>query len=409
VSGSLQFPFLFATGIENSAPTLRSGVRIDEMEKCGHYTHWEEDFALVRASGLDALRYGPAYYRTHVSPTHYDWDVADAPMRRLRDLGIHVIADLCHFSVPSWLGGFQDAAFPVLFGEYAGAFARRYPWVRYFTPVNEIFVAASFSALYGWWNECEASDATFVRAMRNLCMAHELAVGAILQERPDAIIVQRESIEYFHAPPEAAVEADRLNRMKYLSLDLTLGHELEPGMARHLHDNGVTSNDLSFFRERRAEGQRWLGVDYYRTCEHRMSPSGAWVTEPESLGLSSVASRYYHRYRLPLFHCETNRASPYAVSWLDRQWREAMRLRTLGVPLRGFTWYSLTDQIDWQHGLRVERNDVHPVGLFDLDRRIRPVGTAYREIVRRWRPLLVAGPVLADDGVRQRIAGAEAT
>ena len=34
--------------------------------------------------------------------------------------------------------------------------------------------------------------------------------------------------------------------------------------------------------------------------------------------------------------------------------------------MHGFTWYSLTDQIDWQHALRVERNDLHPVGLYDL-------------------------------------------
>jgi beta-glucosidase len=32
--------FMFATGIENSYPTIQNGqVRVDEMEKCGHYTH----------------------------------------------------------------------------------------------------------------------------------------------------------------------------------------------------------------------------------------------------------------------------------------------------------------------------------------------------------------------------------
>ena len=173
-------PFLFATGVENSYPTIAGAVRIDQMDKCGHYARWEEDFALVRESGLNALRYGPPYYRVHTAPNAYDWDVSDAQMQRLRELEITVIADLCHFGVPSWLGGFQDPAFPVLFAEYARAFARRYPWIRHFTPVNEIFSAANFSALKGWWNECEKSDRAFVRAIRNLCMAHELAVEAIL-------------------------------------------------------------------------------------------------------------------------------------------------------------------------------------------------------------------------------------
>ena len=384
-------PFLFATGIENSYPTLASGSRIDQMEKCGHYARWEEDFALVRDLGLNALRYGPPYYRTHAAPDRYEWDSADAPMQRLRELGIEVIADLCHFGVPSWLGGFQDAAFPVLFAEYARAFARRYPWVRYFTPVNEIFICANFSARRGWWNECESSDATFVRALRNLCMAHELAVEAILGERPDAIIVQGESIEHFHpAGASATREADRLNGIKHLSLDLTLGHELAPGMAAYLNDHGVTSNDLSFFRERRAVGQRWLGTDYYPTCEHRVSATGHCTTSRRAVGFRTLALQYYHRYGIPLFHCETNRVSRHAVDWLDEQWRDIVHLRSVGVPVCGFTWYSLTDQIDWQYALRYERNHLHAVGLYDLKRRPRPVAQRYREIIGQWSSALVA-------------------
>ena len=389
---SAAVPFLFATGIENSYPTLRTGARVDQMEKCGHYERWEEDFALVREMGLNALRYGPPYYRTHVAPDRFDWDTADAPMHRLRELGLEVIADLCHFGVPSWLGGFQDDAFPVLFAEYARNFARRYPWVRYFTPVNEIFIAANFSALKGWWNECEQSEGAFVRAIRNLCMAHELAVEAILSERPDAIIVQGESIEHFHAAGQGArPEAERWNGLKQLSLDLTMGHELAPGMARFLNENGVRSNELSFFREKRAVGQRWLGVDYYPTCEHRVASTGRQSSCRTPMGFKRLATQYYHRYRVPIFHCETNRVSGQAVSWLDNQWNDIVALRGSGVPVMGFTWFSLTDQIDWQHALRVERNDLHAVGLYDLDRKIRPVGRRYKEIVRQWRGVLGEG------------------
>jgi beta-glucosidase/6-phospho-beta-glucosidase/beta-galactosidase len=379
-------PFFFATGIENSYPTLADGARIDQMAKCGHYARWHEDFALVRELGLDALRYGPAYYLTHVAPDRFDWSSCDEPMEYLRTSGIEVIADLCHFGVPRWLGGFQDPAFPVLFAQYARAFARRYPWVRYFTPVNEIFICASFSAMLGWWNECETSETSFVRAIRNLAMAHELAVEAILSERPDAIFVQSESIEDFQPMGKAAShEAERLNAMKYLSLDLTLGRELAPGMAATLNRHGVTSNDLSFFRERRAVGQRWLGLDYYPTCEHRVASTGRRTTARTARGLESLAREYYERYRIPLFHCETNRVPRFAEQWLDEQWEATMNLRRSGIPVHGFTWYSLTDQIDWQHALRVERNDLHPVGLYDLNRKVRPVGLAYRDLIAQWR------------------------
>jgi hypothetical protein len=54
----------------------------------------------------------------------------------------------------------------------------------------------------------------------------------------------------------------------------------------------------------------------------------------------------------------------------------------------GFTWYSLTDQVDWDTALREKNGHVDALGLYDLDRRIRPVGEAYRKIVREWGGVL---------------------
>ena len=52
--------FMFATGIENSYPTIKNGsVRVDEMETGGHYKHWETDFALLQDLDIRYLRYGP--------------------------------------------------------------------------------------------------------------------------------------------------------------------------------------------------------------------------------------------------------------------------------------------------------------------------------------------------------------
>lgn len=213
-------------------------------------------------------------------------------------------------------------------------------------------------------------------------MAHELAVEAILAERSDAIFIQSESLEHFHPAGESAKHhADRANAFKHLSLDLTLGRELDPGMAGFLNDNGVSSNDLSFFKEKRARGQRWLGLDYYSTCEHRIASTGRFTAQRRGAGFASLAESYYQRYGLPLFHCETNRVSAQAAEWLHEQWAEVTSLIERGIPVHGFTWYSLTDQIDWQYALRFERNDVHPVGLFDLKRRMRPVGIAYRDLI----------------------------
>ncbi len=60
--------FMFATGIENSYPTIQlpdgTTKRVDEMEKCGHYQRWKEDFALVKDMGIQhsALWPSPAHH-----------------------------------------------------------------------------------------------------------------------------------------------------------------------------------------------------------------------------------------------------------------------------------------------------------------------------------------------------------
>src|SRR2546430_14621491 len=101
-------PFLFATGIEGSYPTIPlpdgTRYRMDEFEKTGHYEHWKEDFDLVTELGVEALRYGPALYNTHIGPGKYDWEFADETFAALKRMGVIPIVDLCHFGVPDWIG-----------------------------------------------------------------------------------------------------------------------------------------------------------------------------------------------------------------------------------------------------------------------------------------------------------------
>jgi beta-glucosidase/6-phospho-beta-glucosidase/beta-galactosidase len=385
--------FMFATGIENSYPTIRlpdgRRHRVDEMEKCGHYRRWREDFALVRELGLRHLRYGPPYHRTHLGPGRYDWSLCDEAFAELRRLELVPIVDLCHFGVPDWLGDFQNADFPRHFAEYAGAFAARYPWLSHYTPVNEIYIAATFSAAYGWWNECLASDQAFVRALKHLCQANVLAMRAILAARPDCTFIQSESSEYFHPEDPSCEERARfLNERRFLSLDLTYGHPLDVRMYEYLLDHGMTRAEYHWFRERNVKARCIMGNDYYVTNEHRVCADGRLEGSGEIFGYYVITRQYYDRYHLPIMHTETNIAEPDSVAWLKKEWANMHRLKLDGVPIMGFTWYSLTDQVDWDSALREDAGRVNALGLYDLERRIRPVGEAYRTLIRQWREVL---------------------
>jgi beta-glucosidase/6-phospho-beta-glucosidase/beta-galactosidase len=386
--------FMFATGIENSYPTIagRDGrsKRIDEMDRCGHYDRWREDFGLVRELGIEYLRYGPPYYRAHLGAGRYEWGFADETFGALREMGLIPIADLCHFGVPDWVGGFNNPDWPRLFAEYARAFAERFPWVRRFTPINEIYVAATFSGQLGWWNQRQASDRGFVDALKTLCRANVMAMRAILEVQPEAAFVQSESSEYFHADePRATDLAAFLNGKRFLSLDLTYAFPVSAPMYQYLMDNGMTREEYDWFAANHVKARCVMGNDYYITNEHLVLADGRVVPAGEIFGYYVITRQYFERYHLPVMHTETNiKDAARAPGWLKKEWVNLHRLKQDGVPIVGFTWFSLTDQIDWDTALREENNRVNECGLFDLDRRIRPVGEAYRNLIRQWRDIL---------------------
>jgi beta-glucosidase len=363
------------------------------MEKCGHYKHWQTDFDCVDELGIQFLRYGIPLHCTFLAPEKYDWEFADLTFNDICRRKLIPIADLCHFGVPEWIGNFQNPDFPQLFADYALAFAQRFPWIQLYTPVNEMFICATFSALYGWWNEQLTSDRSFVRALVNIVKANVLAMHAILKIRPDAIFVQSESSEYFHAEnPRAIKPAEIMNAKRFLSLDLNYGRRVDSEMYEFLMDNGMSRDEYHFFLRHNLKHHCIMGNDYYVTNEHRVSADGSTTAAGEVFGYDEITRQYYDRYQLPVMHTETNinegARGDEGVFWLWKEWANVLRVRNNGVPIVGFTWYSITDQVDWDSALRDNAGRVNPLGLYDLDRNIRAVGRAYKQLIADWRNVL---------------------
>ncbi len=390
--GDVGRAFMFATGIECSYPTIENGrVRRDLLEECGHYDRWREDIALVRELGLTVLRYGLPLHRTWLGEGRYDWSFADEALAEIRRQGITPILDLMHFGLPDWIGGFQNPDMPTLFNGYCDAVAERYPWVRYYTPVNEIFVTARNSGRDGLWNEQLKTTEGFVTALKHAAAASILGAHALARRRPDCIIVQSESAEYVHEMKATQSDHTRMaNKLRFLSLDLLYARAPDAEVMLFLLDNGVSREEYGWFMRGEPPGYQVLGLDYYGRNEHIIKPNGEMVPAEDVMGWRQIAREYHGRYRKPLMHTETNVFDPAeACTWLWKQWANVLGTRSEGVPVLGFTWYSLVDQIDWDVQLAQKRGVVNACGLYDLDRRPRELAGEMRMLLEAFGQITI--------------------
>ena len=125
--------------------------------------------------------------------------------------------------------------------------------------------------------------------------------------RPDAIFIQSESSEYFHAENPAAIgPAEHLNSLRFLSLDLNYGRRVDSEVYEFLLDNGMTREEYHFFLAHRLKQHCIMGNDYYVTNEHRVCADGQMRPAGEVFGYDEITRQYFDRYRLPVMHTETN-------------------------------------------------------------------------------------------------------
>lgn len=395
MTGHPEFPaFAVSSGEEGSDPIVfHDGglVRVDEYAMSGHFTHQDRDLADVAAVGITVWRYGMPWRLTEPEPGVYDWSHWDRAFAACDRHGLLPVVDLCHFGLPDHYDGFCHPGWVDGFARYVDAFLARYPEPRWFTPVNEPGITANFSAHLGIWNDRRASGEDYLTALAHVTLANLEALARIRADRDGWWIGSEgfgcELADPDDEPGQAAATAAR--DLQWAVWDLHLGHAPR-GVAAPLVDTvdpavlaridalvGVVPDDRII-----------AGHDIYpvSVAAHGTRAARPVTIDDRVTAYEAVAAEWHDRYRLPFWVSETsNLGLPVADGsrWLDALTAGLDRLTAAGRPVRGICWYSRGDQYDWDLALVAPVGTVTEVGLYDADRRPRPVAAAYAALAAR--------------------------
>lgn len=394
---------IFLTGIESADPFVDGTRRNQLREAEDFYLNYEKRLQRIRDLGITWLRFGIPYSEVHIGPNQYDFTFVDKVVAKCNELGIEIIADLLHFGLPDWLHHrkgegpyFQNLYFPIEFARYAQTFAKNYPTIKYYTPVNEPFVTAFLSAKLGLWNEqlhgeSWKDDRYFVRASANIAKAAILARKAIDQvwqeERrtDEPLYIQNESFELAMAMPGSNREAEarQFNLRRFVLLDLILGHA-DLAVEEYLYEQGLSKAEYAWFMKEGKSTRTILGIDHYPWCVHEYHADKTVdhdVSKPYRL--FELIQEYWERYPLPLLHTEVNGKPENAVKLCQETYDILSRLRSEGYPVLGIGWYGDEVQIGWHVVMRgPQAYEEYPVGLY-YKGVLQPVGQLYAELAQK--------------------------
>ena len=342
----------------------------DQLRFSGHHSRLR-DLDALSSIGMSWLRY-PILWE-HVAPrslARSSFERSDRQLGRLRQVGLEPIIGLLHHGSGPRYTSLLDPHFPRKFAAYAERVARRYPWLKRFTPINEPLTTARFSALYGHWYPHARDDRSFARALFNQVWGTVLAMRAIRTVIPGAELIQTEDLGYVRSTPDLAYQAEFENERRFLSLELLMGRvSPDHPLFDYLIHAGITEQELEQLIERPCPPDV-VGFNYYVTGE-RFLDSRVELYPPQVVGGNQV-ERYadveavrvcrsgllgptallrqaWSRLGLPLAITEAHLSGcpEDRARWFSYVWTGAEAALDEGIPVRAVTAWALLGSYGW--------------------------------------------------------------
>lgn len=324
-----------------------SGAAVD------HYNRYKEDFDIAKALNLNAFRFSIEWSR--IEPEEGKWDNAEIDRYKnyiveLRKRKLEPFLTLWHWSVPVWFaekGGFENAKNLKYFDRYVKKVAENLiDEVEYVITLNEPNVDASSSYLLNNHPIREQTDPgflpprirnyiTFIKFYLNMAKVHKRAYKILKSKKP--------LLNVGLASQLANIQAKRPHN--YMDQTITR-------FMRYAWN--------WWFLNRIKKCQDFVGINYYFSDYYRgfskrnpkvpVNDMG-WYMEPE--GIYPLLLRVWDRFKKPIFITESGVADgddSYRQWWIQESIVSMEKALSEGVDIRGYMYWSLLDNFEWQDG-----------------------------------------------------------
>ncbi|MBC7745783.1 MAG: sugar nucleotide-binding protein [Flavobacterium sp.] len=360
----------------------------DQLHFSGHYER-DGDIDLFASLGITKMRYPVLWEKLNPDKDLViDWSFTEKKLNRLRELNIEPIAGLVHHgSGPSYSTIFDDS-FAINLAAYAEKVAEKFPWIAYYTPINEPLTTARFCGLYGVWHPHKKDDESFVKILINECKATVMAMQTIRKINPDAKLVQTEDLGKTYSTPMLKYQADFENERRWLSFDLLCGRvtPVHP-LWQYLICSGAKKDDLFYFI-RHACPPDIIGFNHYPTSERFIDENlenypghthgsnlqhqyadveAVRVNHQEVLGFKGLLKEAWNYFKIPMavtevhLHCTREEQ----LRWFHNIHKSAQELKNEGINIVAITAWAMLGSYGWNK-LLTKENGQYESGVFDV-------------------------------------------
>ncbi|MBI2607496.1 MAG: glycoside hydrolase family 1 protein [Candidatus Doudnabacteria bacterium] len=353
---------------------------------CDHYNRYEEDFQIAKKLGLNALRISIEWSR--IEPQEGKWNSKEIEhyrtvLQKMKDLGLTRMVTLFHFTLPVWVadsGGFENQKGVEAFARFAWFVAENLGnEIDLWCTINEPGVYTAMGYRKGLWPPFKKSTVPMISVYLNLIKAHKSAYHAIKEVIPEAQVGIAKNNPY-NEPFYRNHWLDRLltrvvtyignhyfldriqNECEFIGLNYYFYHQL-----RFHHKHGGVDMNRNRHEEYRHDHTEFVRSDL------------GWRLFPEGL---------YHllkdlkKYSKPIYITENGLADAkdaHRYNYISEALSATKHAIDEGVDVRGYFYWSLTDNFEWHEGFWPR------FGLVEIDyetqkRTVRDSAKIFKEI-----------------------------